>query len=708
MVDFLKSSDNEETAGRMEEPYHAYKIDSYGRHITGNAVFGYGGQHFTKEAKSEKQPISGSGNNDLFVADAVLDNRTELLIKLGIYEEQEQSRIADGSLMYLTLKRYGRESLQMFLGTYAFVYYDGNEITLAADAVGSRSLYYCREDGKLYFSTIIKPILAVREKQFEWNYRFFADYLSLNNLGHYTETEETPYLNVYKVAPGQTVMIDRQGIRKEAYWEPRCTELLKKSDEEIREEFIRLFDTCVSGVLRSAEKTGILLSGGLDSTSVACFAAPGLKGEGKLLYAYTSIPEKDYVSKEIPYYNTNERKMVEYTKAFLGNLSCAFLDMPGVNGFDGAEKFLKAYELPYKSLQNIRWIHEAAVHAARDGCRILLNGQYGNATISLGDFDMHFHTLLKTGHFAELVKEVKAMAGSYHTGRKLIYKKIISNIIMNLAVKHIKPDSFKTVYVNPDLAKRYNTVQRFKKGGINSEGASVMDFASFRPHIVNKKALMQIGELETHLSLSAGILMRDPTRDRRILEFCMRLPENQFVYNGTERRLVREYLKSYLPKEVIADYRHRGLQSADTVERLSKNWRNIYKECTALLEKEEAEKLLDLPKIKSELKAYEKGLPAGRTFEIMKLLYSVLLVKYAIIGRELPMRFEQVIIATADNNKQNERKGGIRMKEWNKPEIKELNVSDTEGFSWHATVVDGYWTSKDGTVTKPTYSGPAC
>ncbi|MHB8128938.1 MAG: hypothetical protein ACYDEX_08065 [Mobilitalea sp.] len=48
------------------------------------------------------------------------------------------------------------------------------------------------------------------------------------------------------------------------------------------------------------------------------------------------------------------------------------------------------------------------------------------------------------------------------------------------------------------------------------------------------------------------------------------------------------------------------------------------------------------------------------------------------------------------------------MKEWNKPEMKELNVSNTEGFARSGDTVDGHWESLDGTVRFDTYTGCIC
>jgi asparagine synthase (glutamine-hydrolysing) len=102
---------------------------------------------------------------------------------------------------------------------------------------------------------------------------------------------------------------------------------------------------------------------------------------------------------------------------------------------------------------------------------------------------------------------------------------------------------------------------------------------------------------------------------------------NQFVYRGYERRLVKEYLKDYLPKEIL-NARQKGLQSADLIHRLSKNWEQIYKECNQLLQEDIAEQLLDVPKLRDKLESVHTKLADVDRLEINKLLYSILMVEY--------------------------------------------------------------------------------
>lgn len=630
MIDLNHNRLKDGIAELMEEPYHDYKIDSYRRCTEEYAVIGYGGQYFTKEAEKEVLPIISQDGQQLFVADAVLDNREELFRLLQI-PEGEHEDIPDGTLMFKILIKYGKESLNLFLGTYSFVFYDRlkQEIWLAADITASRCLYYKYQEGRIIFSTLLRPILKAGDDKKQWNFRLLSDYLALDNLSQYTEAEETPYDEIYKLSPGQMVFIDKNGMTKHEYWKPDFHAVYKKNcDEELKNQLITLFNQCVSCAMRSSSKTGIALSSGLDSTSVACFAAPMLKKKGEILYAYTSIPEKDYVSSEHPRYNPNEQGLVEKTKEFLGNLHTTYLELAGKNGFDAAKEYMNLYELPYKSLQNLTWLHEIAATAAKDGCRILLNGQFGNATISFGDYTIHLYSLLRDGNFIELFREVNAFHETEHIGRKEIYLTLLRIRLINIFHKRTTVEAmFAGIYNNPSLILKYNTEKRFRKNSFNQLSHPIMTFKKIRPYTINKNSLVQMGEFETHRSLITGVLLRDPTRDKRIIEFCLKLPMNQFVYRGNERRLVKEYLKEYLPQEIL-DAKQKGIQSADLLHRLSKNWEQIFADCNMLLQEEIAERLLDVPKLKDRLDLIHTKLLGSDRLEINKMLYSILVIKY--------------------------------------------------------------------------------
>jgi len=64
------------------------------------------------------------------------------------------------------------------------------------------------------------------------------------------------------------------------------------------------------------------------------------------------------------------------------------------------------------------------------------------------------------------------------------------------------------------------------------------------------------------------VQVRDPTADVRLVEFCLSLPEDQYLRDGVSRRLIRRAMADRLPVEVLHN-RQRGLQAADWLESLS-------------------------------------------------------------------------------------------------------------------------------------------
>jgi asparagine synthase (glutamine-hydrolysing) len=89
---------------------------------------------------------------------------------------------------------------------------------------------------------------------------------------------------------------------------------------------------------------------------------------------------------------------------------------------------------------------------------------------------------------------------------------------------------------------------------------------------------------------------RDPTADVRLLEYCLAVPMEQFLHNGTPRALARHALADRLPKLVVEE-RRRGLQAADWHERLTAVRHCVAAELDRLDACAAATKALDLPRL---------------------------------------------------------------------------------------------------------------
>lgn len=128
------------------------------------------------------------------------------------------------------------------------------------------------------------------------------------------------------------------------------------------------------------------------------------------------------------------------------------------------------------------------------------------------------------------------------------------------------------------------------------------------------------------MSLVTGVLERDPTRDKRVIEFCIHLPVEQFCKNGTDRRLIKVYLKDIMPPHVF-HFHKRGKQSADLVYRMGTDWKKIREEWIQLYDKYESSRYVDTKRARKDLTDKE-NIEAYSAFDLTRHMYTLLLLQY--------------------------------------------------------------------------------
>jgi asparagine synthase (glutamine-hydrolysing) len=90
-----------------------------------------------------------------------------------------------------------------------------------------------------------------------------------------------------------------------------------------------------------------------------------------------------------------------------------------------------------------------------------------------------------------------------------------------------------------------------------------------------------------------GLEERDPTADIRLAEFCLALPDSQYLRDGQTRWLLRRLMNGVLPPEIL-DARTWGLQAADWYEAAARALPRLHDEISTLIEHGGAADYLDL------------------------------------------------------------------------------------------------------------------
>lgn len=562
----------EPVISKMEKTFQKYKINRFSNQKVEQVEFGCGIQYFNKEAEQEQLPFYDEKNKIFMTADAVLDNRAELIRSLEI----EHQDIPDGKLIYYAYLKWEEDCARFLRGIFSFAVYDGRKkcLYLFTDQMGSRAVHYYSGDKGFCFSTTFEPILQVYpEISICEKWVVACECAQTPDMCLFPEI--TPYEGVIQLEAGHFIRISENEFEKKRYWSPFRKNRRKMSfdDMQCKKIFQATMEQCVKDTLRSGVKVAAMVSSGLDSTAVASVAAKFLGEKEEKLYTYTSVPDGEYEAKN--YYSmANEAWGPEALCEKYDNIEMKLVDCKGMDGFTKLRNLVEYLELPVKSAPNLMWIDEIYKEAAQKGCRVLLKGQYGNGTISYGRILTLLHYYITNGHFIRACKEVSAFGKKNGISKKRIIKKYIQE----LKEKRKDQDYMSGSYVSRELLEKYKINAVVNREAKHSGGGALDTQEQRQEFMYESVNLAQLAAYDTRLSLMHGVIVRDPTKDIRMVQLCLELPMECFVCYGVERRLVRDYLRGIVPNVILEETKRRGLQSADFEKRIFNNWEKIKRE----------------------------------------------------------------------------------------------------------------------------------
>lgn len=614
----------------------SYKIDKVNHLVTKSIFMGCALQYFTPESEKEILPFHDKVRSKIITADAIIDNREELLRIFNITTSKHE--ITDSTLILMAYEKWGQECLKHLIGDFAFVIWDEKkkELFCARDHVGKRTFYYYYSNKVFSFCTIMKPLLEANSKPIELNERWITDFLAIQGVPHESECSETIYRDIFQLPPANSMTVNRDGIKTHQYWNPlEEVKLLKlKNDKDYEDAFRKVFFEAVNCRLRSNNEIGIMLSGGLDSGSIACVAADELAKKNKRLKAFNSIPIANYRHKLSEYYIANESEYIEKIKEKYSNLDVTYCRNEGKDSLSDIDEFIHIFEQPYKIVENIFWYNGIMKEASNAGCKVLLDGQYGNSTISFGDFFTHITTLYSKKRFFTLMKEMKAYSKlhhiGYHKAGKMLFKIAFPYHLRKL-IYHIRKrstDDFSRTLVNKNLIDKWDVRRRFEEKNFNQIIERYYSLDEIHKLVVNPVAFSHIGAIETKLSLKHGVIKRDPTRDKRVIEFCLSLPSEQYVRNGQERHLIRRSMKGILPDKIRLNTSTRGIQGVDWIQRFIPKWSSFCEHAERSLENEIIKSYVDLDKLHNEFSKIKNSAEEANWYSIRMLVVVIIFEEF--------------------------------------------------------------------------------
>ncbi|MFN3350505.1 asparagine synthetase B family protein [Pseudorhodoplanes sp.] len=541
----------------------------------------------TPEDRQDRQPLRGP-SGALMTADLRLDNRAEMLGRLGV-SHADANAWPDARVVLTAWERFGDIVWPLLRGPFAVAIFDprSGALTLVRDHLGLNVVMWHRCDSHFAFATMPNGLFALGAVRRELSEEKFADFLVLNHADHAT----TIYREVFRVRPAHMLRVDARGtISETRYWSAQDIPPVRlRSDQDYAEGLRATLDLAVRRQLRSAHPVGCLLSGGLDSSSVAALAARALAEKNQRLAAFTGVPRRGFAGPVPEGHYADETPFVEAIARAAGNIDVTYAPDEAAADLGELERIFLALEGPVRNPTNLGWALALLRLARADGRRVLLGGLRGNHTISWSGWSQAL-SHLRSGRFLTALRQWHLYyRRSPYSRWRAAYKLFVEPALAapNGAAAPWRSHS----PIRPEFAADMNVAARAKRDGHDFSYRARGD-ERFRGLLLADYA----GDWHAAEKALTGVEVRDPTADIDVVSYCFGVPAEQYLAEDIDRSLIRRAMWGVLPQRILTNRLH-GLQGAGWYEGLQARREELAREISELSQSPLARRAIDLARL---------------------------------------------------------------------------------------------------------------
>lgn len=433
-------------------------------------------------------------------------------------------------------RRWERDMATHLLGDFTVAVHDERlgQLHLIRDRLGATPLFFARTRSGIAFASSVDQLLRLPEITRKPNEARIADYLV--DLPH--DREATFYRDVGSIPPAHTATVNASSIRMARYWQLSAEPQLRLSrDEDYVAQFQERFVTAVRRCTAETGRVAVALSGGLDSSSIACVTSLLL---GKTLETFTAtFPTFPFC---------DERRYVDQVVSAT-NAHPAYVPLTTDIQPEPWELVKRVTDPTVLAWYPVISPEFALAKAA--GHRVVLTGSLGD--VGGGGVVNSLDELFARREFARLTRELSLLprAKAARAAARFLALSLLPNHFQALRKARSRAGLVKRFpglrFVSSDLSKRYDLAERAteldaKAPSMNASKGAVEILHSTWP--------------ETELGVarwcgeSSGIVTRQPFGDTELLAWTARLPAEVRLRWGLSRWILRAAMSGLVPDEV--------------------------------------------------------------------------------------------------------------------------------------------------------------
>ncbi|MBI5651541.1 MAG: asparagine synthase (glutamine-hydrolyzing) [Chloroflexi bacterium] len=447
------------------------------------------------------QPLSNENGTVWVVFNGMIYNYKPLMETLARAGHKFATK-CDTEILVHAYEEWGVEMLARLNGQFAFALWDGTRLFLARDRMGEKPLYYAVTQDAFYFASEIKSLLAhVRARP-----NIPPDWLVFEN----SLTDETLFAGIKELQPAHYLIVDGDVALPRRYWSipNEVDEGLSERDaiQQLRE---LIFDA-VTIRMQSEVPVGMYLSGGLDSSIIACIAKPDC-----VFTSYYDAPGK-FDEREAA------RAVARYIKTEQIFVTLSPQDVPAL-----FETIIYHLDQPISSSSTLSSFNLA--RNAREFFKVVLNGQGADELFGgYGRYVLLHHEveLGRTPFFAQYTPMARRFWNA--------------NIFGDPAQRYLELNQ----RVAPRTSLPLDTVRQ-----LFSYHSDIVAQMGYTDAAITLQDLIK---MDDRGCAHVGLESRSPFLDYRIAEFAFRLPGRFKIRpGGVTKWILREVAREFVPLEIV-------------------------------------------------------------------------------------------------------------------------------------------------------------
>lgn len=450
----------------------------------------------------------------------------------------------DTEVLLAAWQEWGRESLSRFEGMFAFAMLDklAETLTLVRDPFGIKPLYFSFEEGgHLYYGSEVPALITVLPNPPRLDWQTAHDYL---RWGVYDGDVATFVEGIRQLLPAHLVELDLRSGRlspQTRYWWPDVRTDESITFDEATDGVRQLFLDSVRRNLRSDVPVGVALSGGVDSSAIACSI--------RHLEPEYPIRSFSFVS---PGFEHSEHEWIDLVNGAIHAMP-HHVQPTATDLADDLDDLIRTQGEPFRST-SIYAQYRVFRLAREHGVVVTLDGQ--GADELLAGYDgypvQRLQSLLDRGRLrsaSAFAREWSASVGGASAAS-----------LLRAAAIRTAPTSLRTM--GERLSRRDSPIldqvalaERGVRLGFPRIDERPSRGARLKSQLRNDLLVRGLGSLLRHgdrNSMRFSVESRVPFLDRALTEFTLRLPERFLVTNdGVSKNVLRTAMRGIVPDAVL-------------------------------------------------------------------------------------------------------------------------------------------------------------